>query len=181
MTGFRAVVTNLSGFVDHWWWWWGDRMVACERWANAHAASFAQACRSGASCVHGLTRHSRKWSCMWAHSPTFCTAQFWMGHGPVPAHSLGVGTSYLEHVEPLISTVKTLPFLPPYPYIQERGWDLSLFNQPPPWCLSWQISSDGHSLLEKLPERISFVVLSKDESLLATGLSEFPAHLPYIA
>ncbi|XP_034293392.1 NACHT domain- and WD repeat-containing protein 1 [Pantherophis guttatus] len=31
------------------------------------------------------------------------------------------------------------------------------------------ISSDGHSLLEKLPERISFVVLSKDESLLATG------------
>uniref|UniRef100_A0A670XS93 NACHT and WD repeat domain containing 1 n=1 Tax=Pseudonaja textilis TaxID=8673 RepID=A0A670XS93_PSETE len=36
------------------------------------------------------------------------------------------------------------------------------------------ISSDGHSLLEKLPERISFVVLSKDESLLATGLSEYP-------
>ncbi|XP_032069993.1 NACHT domain- and WD repeat-containing protein 1 [Thamnophis elegans] len=31
------------------------------------------------------------------------------------------------------------------------------------------ISFDGHSLLEKLPERISFVVLSKDESLLATG------------
>ncbi|XP_015665402.1 NACHT domain- and WD repeat-containing protein 1 [Protobothrops mucrosquamatus] len=31
------------------------------------------------------------------------------------------------------------------------------------------ISSDGHSLLEKLPGRISFVVLSKDESLLATG------------
>ncbi|XP_026526591.1 NACHT domain- and WD repeat-containing protein 1 [Notechis scutatus] len=42
------------------------------------------------------------------------------------------------------------------------------------------ISSDGHSLLEKLPERISFVVLSKDESLLATGLSEYPAPLPYI-
>ncbi|XP_039194405.1 NACHT domain- and WD repeat-containing protein 1 isoform X3 [Crotalus tigris] len=32
------------------------------------------------------------------------------------------------------------------------------------------ISSDGHSLLEKLPGRISFVVLSKDESLLATGV-----------
>ncbi|XP_015742924.1 NACHT domain- and WD repeat-containing protein 1 [Python bivittatus] len=31
------------------------------------------------------------------------------------------------------------------------------------------ISSDGHSLLEKLPEGICFVVLSKDESLLATG------------
>ncbi|XP_070593727.1 NACHT domain- and WD repeat-containing protein 1 [Erythrolamprus reginae] len=31
------------------------------------------------------------------------------------------------------------------------------------------ISSDGHSLLEKLPEKINFVVLSKDESLLATG------------
>ncbi|XP_063145187.1 NACHT domain- and WD repeat-containing protein 1 [Candoia aspera] len=31
------------------------------------------------------------------------------------------------------------------------------------------ISSDGHSLLEKLPEGICFVVLSEDESLLATG------------
>uniref|UniRef100_A0A8C5RM93 NACHT and WD repeat domain containing 1 n=1 Tax=Laticauda laticaudata TaxID=8630 RepID=A0A8C5RM93_LATLA len=35
------------------------------------------------------------------------------------------------------------------------------------------ISSDGHSLLEKLPERISFVVLSKDESLLATGFGHY--------
>lgn len=34
-----------------------------------------------------------------------------------------------------------------------------------------QISSDGNSVLEKLPAGIHFMVLSKDESLLVTGLT----------
>ncbi|KAM6331894.1 NACHT domain- and WD repeat-containing protein 1 [Alca torda] len=40
-------------------------------------------------------------------------------------------------------------------------------------CLIFQISSDGNSLLEKLPGRVCFVVASEDESILAAGFEEY--------
>ena len=36
-----------------------------------------------------------------------------------------------------------------------------------------QVSSEGDSLLEKLPEAVGFLVVSEDESLLATGSVSF--------
>ncbi|KAJ6633997.1 hypothetical protein lerEdw1_014204 [Lerista edwardsae] len=55
--------------------------------------------------------------------------------------------------------------------LQKLGRMVAGFNQ----GSLLMISSDGNSLLKKLPAGIRFVVLSKDESLLATGFHQFMA------